>query len=873
MCDHYKILVLQEYFEKYNNIIISLQKHLTYNSNILQSSKYKHYATLSEILKYLNKLYNKTLIEETIPIPKDIYIDFTNKKWSKVQSYIKDHLDHDYFEHISSMLEDLYYEIGCANIYTCLCEITEVRDQDKQYLNMLDSIFTCTSVDSANTLDVNLTPDINIQLSKNETKYPNKEYIITVDSINKRISLKGYFIDDTINTIIKGSKLIHPYLYQKKCAFDTALADIDIDINDAFRNTMKKNIILEDLFHPDYTELIKHYYDLYLEYSSHKHILVNKFSISHTFDIIYALVIGGKDEIANNLLYTFKDTTLIINHLPIICQSRLKVINDKTNKLNQAIPTYTYREQIINHASMPEKVKKIAIEKLDETTVQSNEHYKQMSYVKGLIEFPWNTPDDKFYEISQDLNNCASFINNIEKQLKNLTFGHVLAKQAILRIISKWIINPTSDGCSLSFMGPPGVGKTLLAKSLSKILDIPYIQINLGGQNDGELLCGHGYTYSGSTPGLVIRKMIEMKNDRCIMFFDELDKTSCKNTTNEIQNILIHLTDPNSNRNFQDRFFQGVDFPLNKVIFLFAYNDRHNVDPILLDRFQEIQIKPYTLTDKKIIMKKFLIKELCNMINLDKQLVTLTDSTIEYIIKNYTFEAGVRGLKRIVEQVFLHLNVRRLKKKIKRFNITPKVIDNIVQTDKRTKTVIFNKPQIGAINGLYTNTYGDGGITRIQVQKNHTSSTFNIEMTGSQGEIMKESVLCAFTAAANEINTPWKKRFTGGFHVHAPEGATSKDGPSAGCAFACAFFSLITNNTIPNDIAMTGEIDIFGNITKIGGLEYKLLGAKQAGVNTIYISTENLADLDNIDPIKDQTIISVNNLNELIKYVFPCIKK
>ena len=242
----------------------------------------------------------------------------------------------------------------------------------------------------------------------------------------------------------------------------------------------------------------------------------------------------------------------------------------------------------------------------------NNDYYKQLTYVKNIIKYPWYNSNIKdFFSDMKNNNKVIDFIKNIDKKLHNLTYGHTTTKNYIVELMGKWISNPSSGGTSIGLVGPPGVGKTLIAKSISKALDIPFAQITLGGQNDGEILHGHGYTYSGSQPGLIIKKMVEMGKPRCILYFDELDKTAAKNgKVNEISSILIHLTDPNMNKSFQDRFFQGVEFPLERVIFIFSYNDSKLIDPILLDRITEIKMKPYTTQDKLVIAKKFIIPEI-----------------------------------------------------------------------------------------------------------------------------------------------------------------------------------------------------------------------------------------------------------------------
>jgi ATP-dependent Lon protease len=379
--------------------------------------------------------------------------------------------------------------------------------------------------------------------------------------------------------------------------------------------------------------------------------------------------------------------------------------------------------------------------------------------------------------------------------------------------------------------------------------------------------------------------MVEAGKARCILYFDELDKATSKHGhINEITSILIHLTDPNMNKSFQDRFFQGVDFPLDKVVMIFSYNDSSLVDPILLDRLKEITVKPYTTNEKIKIVKEFIIKEIVDSIGLENEEWTnLSDEIIEYIIENYTNEAGVRDIKRYIEKIFLTLNLDRLYKRgLFESNIKSPTCDsptgftkNKVSTLEKLEIDMINTilekpnneivkihphPEVGIINGMYATSNGDGGIIPIQIFANYSSAanSYEIKLTGKQGEVMKESVHCSLTAAIDYIRRNIKKykikdldkhlleNFKFGFHVHAPSTSTPKDGPSAGCAFTSAFISRILGKPIRNDIAMTGEIELTGRITKIGGLNFKLIGAKKAGVKLVFVPKENEKDLEEI---------------------------
>ena len=371
--------------------------------------------------------------------------------------------------------------------------------------------------------------------------------------------------------------------------------------------------------------------------------------------------------------------------------------------------------------------------------------------------------------------------------------------------------------------------------------------------------------------------MVEAGKSRCILYFDELDKACSKHgQINEITSILIHLTDPNMNKTFQDRFFQGIDFPLNKVIMIFSYNDSDLIDPILLDRLKEIKIKPYTTNEKIEIVNDFILPEVTKNIGFNAKDIIFNKKLIEFIIENYTNEAGVRNIKRKIEEIMLNLNLDKIYKrnlfseKNKSIILKEKDVVSILNAPSLDIQKIPEVSSVGIINGLYATSNGDGGIIPIQIFTNYVSGD-NVEfkLTGSQGKVMKESVYCSYTAATNylarksdifpelkdtNISDLIKNKFKNGFHIHAPSTSTPKDGPSAGCAFTSAFISRILGRKIKRNIAMTGEIDLTGNVTKIGGLNYKLLGSKKAGVTLVFIPKENEKDYKEIKKEKPKII-------------------
>ena len=502
--------------------------------------------------------------------------------------------------------------------------------------------------------------------------------------------------------------------------------------------------------------------------------------------------------------------------------------------------------------------------------------------------------DSRILNIKKNIEFVDKSIQYINDTLDESIFGHEHAKKQILKIIAQWM-NGEQGGYCFGFEGSPGVGKTSLAKKgLAKCLvdesgnSRPFAFIALGGSSNGSTLEGHSYTYVNSTWGRITDILMETKCMNPIIYIDELDKVSKTEHGKEIIGILTHLIDSTQNDAFQDKYFSGMNLDLSKVLFIFSYNDPDQIDRILLDRIHRIRFDNLSLDDKMVIVSQYIIPEINKKMGFSNGTIELPDEIIEYIIETYTLEPGVRKLKEVLFDLFGEINIELLKHNDEisiPFVITKDLIDNkyLKKYYKIEYTKINEDNQVGIINGLWANSLGKGGIIPIETNFFPTSNFLELKLTGLQGDVMKESMNVAKTLAWNLTTDKQKclllKKFNDtkcqGIHIHCPQGAVSKDGPSAGTAITIAIYSLFNSLKIKNNVAITGEINLQGQVTAIGGLESKILGGIRGGVTTFLFPKSNSRDFKEfIEKYHSKPIISniefieISHIQETIKYVF-----
>ena len=487
-------------------------------------------------------------------------------------------------------------------------------------------------------------------------------------------------------------------------------------------------------------------------------------------------------------------------------------------------------------------------------------------------------------------NEKKKYLENVRETLDSAVHGHKDAKLQLERLFAQWI-NGESKGAVIGLQGPPGTGKTSLAKhGLSKCLTDkdgnarPFAFLPIGGSVNSSTLVGHNFTYVGSTWGRIADILMTSKCMNPIIFIDEIDKVSQTEYGREIISVLTHLTDPTQNNEFEDKYFAGIPLDLSKALIVFSFNDPSLLDPILKDRITIIETHPLNLNDKLTIMNNYMLPEICKDVGFNRNEIIMTNQIITNIIETYTMEAGVRKLKEKIVELIRDINLKRFHNNdIKLpFEIKMDYIERVFENKPKMRVKkIAPNPMVGLVNGLYATTSGIGGLTVIQLIKFPSDKMLDIQLTGKPGDMLKESVQYSLKLAWSLLPTKIqnqlikdahnKKAF--GIHIHCPDAATPKDGPSAGAAFTVAIYSLLMNKKIDNKICMTGEIDLLGNVTAIGGVESKLFGGKKAGCTMALIPQENWEDYEILkrngnSPCDENFVVKpISTIHDVIKLV------
>lgn len=541
-------------------------------------------------------------------------------------------------------------------------------------------------------------------------------------------------------------------------------------------------------------------------------------------------------------------------------QEQMRAIQEELGEEAEADNDIAALREKVKKSSLPKEVEEKANEELDRlrnTAPLSPEATVIRNYIEWLVALPWNTRTEDLLDIPHARKILDEDHHGLETPKKR-----ILEHLAVMKLVHRM------KGPILCLVGPPGVGKTSLAKSISRAMGRNFVRMSLGGVRDEAEIRGHRRTYIGSMPGRIIQSMKRAKSINPVFLLDEIDKMTF-DFHGDPAAALLEVLDPEQNKVFNDHYLE-VDYDLSQVLFITTANVRSQIPEPLLDRMELIDLPGYLEHDKLEIAKGFLLPKLLREHGLTAEQLRFSDAAILKIIREYTREAGVRNLERELASVCRKTAYAiTTKGELKRREITPRALEVDLGVPKYPHRPLTEQRAIGTATGLAWTRYG-GDVLDIEVSL--MPGKGNLALTGKLGEIMKESARAALSfirtnAAQLEIEGDFWKELD--IHIHIPEGSIPKDGPSAGITLVAALVSALTGRPVRRDIALTGEITLRGGVLAIGGLNEKMLAAQRLGIKRVIIPQENAKDLKELPaPLrKGIDVITVKHVAEVLKIV------
>ncbi len=616
-------------------------------------------------------------------------------------------------------------------------------------------------------------------------------------------------------------------------------------------------------------------------------VIANNIDEPDKFTDIIASNIQLKTEVSQNLLempYVIdrlrKLNEILDKELQLLAL-QTKIQNEAREEISKTQKEYFLREQMraikkelgegdgsdeieelkdkIKKAKMPSialKEAKKQLSRLSKMHPDSAEANVIRTYLDWMISMPWSkTSKEKI-----NIKDVAKILDEDHYDIKD-------AKTRILEYLSVKKLKKDMKGPILCFVGPPGVGKTSLAKSIARAINRKLIRISLGGVRDEAEIRGHRRTYVGALPGRIIQGLKQAGVRNPVFVLDEIDKLG-RDFSGDPSSALLEVLDPEQNNEFEDHYL-GVPFDLSEVFFITTANTTETIPSPLLDRMEIIRLSGYTVDEKIKIAKKYIIPRQIKEQGLDGYSIRWTDGAVRKVVESYTKEAGVRNLEKTISKVLRKI-AREIAegKKIESVTITSNVLQKYLGVPYFTVSEMLDKDYVGIATGLAWTAVG-GAVLFIEVTK--VKGNGKLMLTGSLGDVMKESAQAAVTFARSKydmlkLEEDFYQKYD--LHIHVPEGATPKDGPSAGITMATAIISCLTNIPVKNSVAMTGEITLTGRVLPIGGLKEKTLAALRAGIYDIIVPYENKKDANEIEnQIKSKKLKYhfVKNMEDVIK--------
>ena len=591
-----------------------------------------------------------------------------------------------------------------------------------------------------------------------------------------------------------------------------------------------------------------------------KQKILDAVSMTERYEVLMALLLKEIEIIAiKNDFQTKVKAHVDKNQKEYLLREQMKVIREELGEDNTESDADHFMDalgKIKADKEVKEKIKK-EIDRFKNISSSSSESAVARGYIETLLELPWN----KTSRDNKDLKNAEQILNADH-------YGLEKVKERMLEFLA--VRNLTSKGESpiICLVGPPGTGKTSIARSVAKALDKKYVRISLGGVRDEAEIRGHRRTYVGAMPGRIVNGLRSAGVKNPLMLLDEIDKMS-SDYKGDTASALLEVLDAEQNKKFRDHYVE-IPIDLSEVLFIATANSVQDIPRPLLDRMELIEVTSYTENEKLHIAKEHLLTKQMERNGIRPEQLAITDKAMAKIISGYTREAGVRNLERKLGEICRKAARPLYEGEKEKIKVTEQNLEKFLGKEKYSFDKKNDTDEVGIVRGLaWTSVGGD----TLEIEVNIMPGKGEFQLTGQLGDVMKESAQAGISyirSVSEEYHIPKKFFQENDIHIHIPEGAVPKDGPSAGITMATAMLSAITKTPVRADVAMTGEITLRGRVLPIGGLKEKTLAAKNAGIKTICVPKKNEKDIDEISPEikKGLKIVFVEQMKDVLDVAF-----
>ena len=591
-----------------------------------------------------------------------------------------------------------------------------------------------------------------------------------------------------------------------------------------------------------------------------KQKILDAVSMTERYEVLMALLLKEIEIIAIKNDFQAKVKAHVDkNQKEYLLREQMKVIREELGEDNTESDADHFMDalgKIKADKEVKEKIKK-EIDRFKNISSSSSESAVARGYIETLLELPWN----KTSRDNKDLKNAEQILNADH-------YGLEKVKERMLEFLA--VRNLTSKGESpiICLVGPPGTGKTSIARSVAKALDKKYVRISLGGVRDEAEIRGHRRTYVGALPGRIVNGLRSAGVKNPLMLLDEIDKMS-SDYTGDTASALLEVLDAEQNKKFRDHYVE-IPIDLSEVLFIATANSVQDIPRPLLDRMELIEVTSYTENEKLHIAKEHLLTKQMERNGIRPEQLAITDKAMAKIISGYTREAGVRNLERKLGEICRKAARPLYEGEKEKIKVTEQNLEKFLGKEKYSFDKKNDTDEVGIVRGLaWTSVGGD----TLEIEVNIMPGKGEFQLTGQLGDVMKESAQAGISyirSVSEEYHIPKKFFQENDIHIHIPEGAVPKDGPSAGITMATAMLSAITKTPVRADVAMTGEITLRGRVLPIGGLKEKILAAKNAGIKTICVPKKNEKDIDEISPEikKGLKIVFVEQMKDVLDVAF-----